>query len=150
MSEKDVNRTSELLKYLEEGGFSLDDLVATIEHLKKNETPIKERIQKILITLGMNPQIKGCSNCIEAIFLLYTDMDGFKLVTKALYPQIAKKFKTTDSRVERNIRHAIGSAFKKDSTVFSKYFGEDLKRPPTKSEFLFTLATYLRAEDEIS
>ena len=38
-------------------------------------------------------------------------MDAINAVTKVLYPEVAKKFSTTPSRVERAIRHAIEVAW---------------------------------------
>ena len=39
------------------------------------------------------------------------DMDVINAVTKVLYPEVARKFGTTASRVERAIRHAIEVAW---------------------------------------
>ena len=58
-------------------------------------------------------------------------------VTKELYPNIAEKYKTTASRVERAIRHCINVAYKKYNEDFQREFSEDL---PTNSEFLAILA----------
>ena len=38
-------------------------------------------------------------------------MDVINAITKVLYPQVAKTFATTPSRVERAIRHAIEVAW---------------------------------------
>ena len=66
-------------------------------------------------------------------------MDMINAVTKVLYPEVAKKFNTTPSRVERAIRHAIEVAWDRgDIEVLQKFFGytvSNIKGKPTNSEF---------------
>ncbi|OMD81181.1 hypothetical protein BSK53_19380 [Paenibacillus odorifer] len=60
--------------------------------------------------------------------------------TKTLYPAIAEKFKTTPSRVERAIRHAIEVAWTRGNIdSISHLFGYTInisKSKPTNSEFI--------------
>ena len=74
-------------------------------------------------------------------------MDMINAVTKALYPQVAKKFSTTPSRVERAIRHAIEVAWDRgDVETLQRFFGytvSDLKGKPTNSEFIAMIADHL-------
>lgn len=68
-------------------------------------------------------------------------------VTKVLYPEVAKKFGTTPSRVERAIRHAIEVAWDRgDIEVLQKFFGytvSNIKGKPTNSEFIAMIADCL-------
>ena len=43
--------------------------------------------------------------------MVVNDIDIINQITKQLYPEIAKRYKTTPSRVERAIRHAIEVAW---------------------------------------
>ena len=68
-------------------------------------------------------------------------------VTKVLYPEVAKKFNTTPSRVERAIRHAIEVAWDRgDIETLQKFFGytvSNIKGKPTNSEFIAMIADCL-------
>ena len=73
-----------------------------------------------------------------------------EVITKVLYPSIAKKFKTTSSRVERAIRHAIEVAWDRgDIETLQNYFGytvSGVKGKPTNSEFISMIADRLRLQ----
>ena len=61
---------------------------------------------------------------------------------------VAKQFKTTPSRVERAIRHAVEVAWSRgDVEVLNSYFGFTVnaqKGKPTNSEFIAMLADKIR------
>ncbi|SDE51577.1 Sporulation initiation factor Spo0A C terminal, partial [Bhargavaea beijingensis] len=86
----------------------------------------------------------------EAITMVYHDVDLLGSVTKVLYPEIAEKFNTTPSRVERAIRHAIEVAWNRGNyEVISKMFGytvHHMKSKPTNSEFIAMVSDRLRLE----
>ena len=71
-------------------------------------------------------------------------------VTKILYPAVAKKFKTTSSRVERAIRHGIEVAWDRgDVDILNSYFGYTVhtgRGKPTNSEFIAMIADRLRLQ----
>ena len=77
-------------------------------------------------------------------------MDVINAVTKVLYPEVAKHFGTTSSRVERAIRHAIEVAWDRgDLETLQKYFGytvNSTKGKPTNSEFIALIADRLTLE----
>ena len=64
-------------------------------------------ITKILHELGVPSHIKGYQYIREGITIIYENPDVIGGITKELYPDIATKFETTVSRVERAIRHSI-------------------------------------------
>ena len=64
-------------------------------------------ITKILHELGIPSHIKGYQYIREGIGILYERPETIGGITKELYPELANKFDTTVSRVERAIRHAI-------------------------------------------
>ena len=91
--------------------------------------------------------IKGYQYLREAIMLAIDDMDVINSVTKVLYPEVARKFNTTPSRVERAIRHAIEVAWDRgDLETLQKFFGytvSNIKGKPTNSEFIAMIADCL-------
>lgn len=78
------------------------------------------------------------------------DMEVINAVTKVLYPEVAKRFNTTPSRVERAIRHAIEVAWDRgDLETLQKYFGytvNSTKGKPTNSEFIAMIADRLQLQ----
>ena len=76
------------------------------------------------------------------------DMDRLGSITKTLYPEIAKKYETTPSRVERAIRHAIEVAWNRGRMeTLDALFGYTIntgKGKPTNSEFIALIADKIR------
>ncbi len=107
-------------------------------------------ITSIIKEIGVPAHIKGYAYLRTAIKMVYNDVDLLGSVTKVLYPDIATKFNTTPSRVERAIRHAIEVAWNRGNyEVISKMFGytvHHLKSKPTNSEFIAMIADKIRLE----
>ena len=107
-------------------------------------------VTKILHELGMPSHIKGYQYIREGIMLIYKNPDIIGGITKELYPEIANKFDTTTSRVERAIRHAIEVSWNRGNwDLMEDIFGHSVdidKAKPTNSEFIVTVADKLRLE----
>jgi len=115
--------------------------------LAKAEPSLESVVTDIIHEIGVPAHIKGYQYLREAIILTINDMDIINAVTKVLYPEVAKKFGTTPSRVERAIRHAIEVAWDRgDIEVLQKFFGytvSNIKGKPTNSEFIAMIADCL-------
>ena len=74
---------------------------------RTDKTSIETMVTSIIHEIGVPAHIKGYQYLREAIIIAVNDMDVINAITKVLYPQVAKTFQTTPSRVERAIRHAI-------------------------------------------
>ena len=107
-------------------------------------------ITKMLHELGMPSHIKGYQYIREGISMVYDKPEIVGGITKELYPDIASKFDTTVSRVERAIRHAIEVSWNRGNWDFmEEVFGHSVeidKAKPTNSEFIVTVADKLRLE----
>ena len=107
-------------------------------------------ITSIIKEIGVPAHIKGYAFLRAAIQMVYSDVELLGSVTKVLYPDIAAKYNTTPSRVERAIRHAIEVAWNRGNyEVISKMFGytvHHLKSKPTNSEFIAMIADKIRLE----
>ena len=107
-------------------------------------------ITKMLHELGMPSHIKGYQYIREGITMVYDNPEIVGGITKELYPDIATKFDTTVSRVERAIRHAIEVSWNRGNWDFmEEVFGHSVdidKAKPTNSEFIVTIADKLRLE----
>ena len=107
-------------------------------------------ITKMLHELGMPSHIKGYQYIREGITMIYNDPNIIGAITKELYPELASKFDTTVSRVERAIRHAIEVSWNRGNWDYMEaLFGHRVdidKAKPTNSEFIVTVADKLRLE----
>ena len=107
-------------------------------------------ITKMLHELGMPSHIKGYQYIREGISMLYNNPSLIGGITKELYPELASKFDTTVSRVERAIRHAIEVSWNRGNWDYmEEIFGHSVdidKAKPTNSEFIVTVADKLRLE----
>ncbi|MEF2244871.1 MULTISPECIES: sporulation transcription factor Spo0A [unclassified Paenibacillus] len=128
--------------------------------LKSNVVPMAKgknldaNITSIIHEIGVPAHIKGYQYLREAITMVYNNIEILGAITKTLYPAIAEKFKTTPSRVERAIRHAIEVAWTRGNIdSISHLFGYTInisKSKPTNSEFIAMVADKLRIEHKVS
>lgn len=111
-------------------------------------------ITTIIHEIGVPAHIKGYQYLREAITMVFNDIELLGAITKTLYPSIAVQFKTTPSRVERAIRHAIEVAWTRGNIdSISQLFGYTVnisKSKPTNSEFIAMVADKLRLEHRAS
>ena len=107
---------------------------------------MKMQISKMLKDLGISPSLRGYQYIRYCVELLQEDFSYVNNVTKKLYPEVAKKFDTTPSRVERAIRHAIEEGWiLGDIDLQNKLFGYTVdqdKGKPTNSQFIATVADW--------
>jgi two-component system response regulator (stage 0 sporulation protein A) len=105
-------------------------------------------VSDMIKTIGVPAHIKGYQFLRDCIIWTVKDMEIINAVTKELYPGIAKKYKTTPSRVERAIRHAIEISWQRgDIDVLNSVFGHTVKfnkDKPTNSEFIAMIADRIR------
>ena len=111
---------------------------------------IESLVTSIIHEIGVPAHIKGYQYLREAIIIAVNDMDVINAITKVLYPQVAKTFQTTPSRVERAIRHAIEVAWDRgDLDTLQRFFGytvSNTKGKPTNSEFIALIADKLQLQ----
>jgi len=134
--------------------------VELIDRLIENTSPqssnpektrdLEEIVTNYIREIGVPAHIKGYIYLREAIILSIKDQEIMYKVTKSLYPSIAKKYKTTSSRVERTIRHAIEVAWSRGNIkILDEIFGYTINAnigKPTNSEFIAMIADKIRLE----
>ncbi len=117
---------------------------------RTGKASIEAMVTGIIHEIGVPAHIKGYQYLREAIIIAVNDMDVINAITKVLYPQVAKTFQTTPSRVERAIRHAIEVAWDRgDLDTLQKFFGytvSNTKGKPTNSEFIALIADKLQLQ----
>lgn len=160
--------SSEVIKEVSEYGvnyfilkpFELSDLEQKIKKVLERATEgdnidfynsnLQISITKILHELGIPSHIKGYQYIREGIGIVFERPDTIGGITKELYPELAGKYDTTVSRVERAIRHAIEVSWNRgDWDLMEEIFGHSVdidKAKPTNSEFIVTIADKLRLD----
>lgn len=137
--------------------FDLKDLEYQVLNIRENQSCIVDKnkelqtsITSLLHSLGVPSHIKGYEYIREGIGLMYHNPKMLGAITKEMYPEIAVKYNTTSSRVERAIRHAIEVSWSRgDYDLMEEVFGHSVdydRAKPTNSEFIATLADKLRLE----
>lgn len=135
---------------------SLENRIKEVMEENKNELYVEKQVNpkiqlqvtELLHNLGVPSQIKGYQYLREGILMLYESTGLIGGITKEVYPEIALRYNTTPSRVERAIRHAIEVSWNRaDYEMMNKIFGHSIdydRAKPTNSEFMVTLSDALR------
>lgn len=132
----------------------LDEMRGTLSrkspYARSRDASIESMVTSMIHEIGVPAHIKGYQYLREAIILAVKDMEVINAITKVLYPQVAKTFATTPSRVERAIRHAIEVAWDRgDLETLQRFFGytvSNTKGKPTNSEFIALIADKLQLQ----
>ena len=130
----------------------LENVINSIfnKNIINENSNLENRITKMLHSLGIPSHIKGYQYIRESILLIYRNPYIVGGITKELYPTVADKYRTTSSRVERAIRHAIEVSWNRgDYDYMEELFGHSVdydRAKPTNSEFIATVADKLRLD----
>ena len=158
-SDKVVRKVANIgIDYIMIKPFEFEELESKINKMDEsvdiNNKDLKISLTKLLHELGVPSHIKGYEYIREGIMLLYNDPSIIGGITKELYPEIADKYNTTVSRVERAIRHAIEVSWNRGNLdLMEEVFGHSVdydKAKPTNSEFIVTVADKLKLEYQLS
>lgn len=138
------NQATELLSPV------LKDVKATYIEVDNSKLNLEAKVTNIIHDVGVPAHIKGYQYLRDGIIMAVNDADIINQVTKQLYPDLAKKYRTTPSRVERAIRHAIEVAWNRGQIEsMENIFGYTInsnRGKPTNSEFIAMIADKLRLE----
>ena len=109
---------------------------------------LEQAISCFMLELGIPAHLRGYQYLRSAVEMCAEDMELVGSVTKLLYPDLAKLYKTTDQKIERAIRNAIEVSWERgNSALFEQLFGycnsNEYSRP-TNSEYIATVADYIR------
>lgn len=106
------------------------------------------QVAKLLKDLGISPALLGYNLLKYAVLYMWENPKKYGQITKELYPAVSAKFDTIPQRAERTIRHAIEVGYLRGNfDTYHEIFGytiSDRKGKPTNSEFITTVADYLR------
>ena len=115
-----------------------------------NEVELELHVTQIMLDLGVPAHLKGYHYLRTAIILSGKDMEAVSSVTKLLYPEVAKKYRTTDQKVERAIRNAIEISWNRGNKdtieMLFGYSADEGRTRPTNSEYIARIADKVRLD----
>ncbi len=145
-----VNRARAVAVYNESDNHVINTVLANQQNSKNKINNLEADVTNIIHEIGVPAHIKGYQYLRDAIIMSVNDNEMLGSITKRLYPTIAKNHKTTSSRVERAIRHAIEVAWSRGKMdTIEELFGYTVnsgKGKPTNSEFVALIADKIRLE----
>lgn len=125
-------------------------MVQSMELGQAEEAGLMEYVTEFMLDMGVPAHLKGYHYLRAAILMAEEDMEVVGSVTKLLYPEIAKQFKTTEQKVERAIRNAIEVSWVRgNADTFEDLFGYSFltgNSRPTNSEYIAQIADRIRLE----
>lgn len=115
-----------------------------------DEIKLERYVTMLMLEMGVPAHLKGYHYLREAIMVSGKDMEIVSSVTKLLYPEVAKKYHTTDQKVERAIRNAIEISWSRGNTErMEELFGYSIlqgRNRPTNSEYIARVADKVRLD----
>lgn len=101
-------------------------------------------ISDMLLKCGFQPHIKGYRHSQKALELILADFGKANAVAK-LFEEVGETFNTTGRRVDKDIDHAVKSAWDRNP-MFRELFPYSGGSAPGNAEFLATIAERIRLQ----
>lgn len=105
------------------------------------------KVYDLLTHLGITANYTGYYYTAYAVKLAVESPRELLLVTKRLYPDVAKHFSTTSLCVERNIRTVVELAWDRHADLLDKMANYELPTRPSASQFIAILAAAIASEE---
>ena len=103
-------------------------------------------IYNLLYRLGLTANYTGFFYLSCAVSLCLERPDRLLLVTKWLYPEVARRYQTNWKAVERNIRTAGGLIWCQNKVLLESLAGRPLLQRPRNAQLLAILTDSLSAQ----
>lgn len=117
---------------------------------EKTSNKAERLATQMLLDMGVPAHLKGYRYVRTAVIMVEEDMSVVGSVTKLLYPELAKRYNTTDGKIERAIRNAIEVSWVRGNrSTFERLFGycaESGQGRPTNSEYIAAVADAVRIQ----
>lgn len=138
--------------------FDLEKIADEIQQLCENipvdpkacYDDIRTKISELLMMFNFNNSKYGYNYVRDAVFILVTEKHPKLVFCSDIYPVLAENYETTAASVERSMRSAISAAWNNtDENIRNLFFNISAlknKCKPSNSEFVITLAEYIRNE----
>ena len=103
------------------------------------------RVYDLLYRLGITSRYTGFFYTSFAVYLAAQEPECLLLVTKRLYPEVARRYNTNWRCVERNIRTVSELAWRGNRVTLEEMARRSLPRRPSATEFLAILIADLNS-----
>ncbi len=101
-------------------------------------------MRAILDRLGISTKYKGYRMLASAIGIAVENEEAILLVTKLIYPEVARRFGVSGANVDKNIRVAIAAFWNNGNReLYNKIVGYQITRKPSNAEFIAAIASYI-------
>ena len=97
-------------------------------------------VYELLMRFGVGRKYQGFDQCAHAVYLSAEQPERLTLVTKWLYPDVAKQFGVSWTVIERNLRTVSRIAWENNRPLLEQLAGRVLSAIPTSTEFVKILA----------
>ena len=113
----------------------------------ENELEYFAEIHDLLYKLGVTEKYMGFFHSSYAVYLTIRQPDRLLLITKKIYPEVARHYGTNWRAVERSIRTLVRAVWRQCPEVLSSIASGNLIKRPSNSQFIAIMAHYLRTKD---
>lgn len=108
---------------------------------------MNEKLTRLLYSLGLSANYIGFYRIVSAVKIASCDPQSLTMVTKCLYPQIARQHGTNWKAVERNIRSAIDIIWKRNPLGLQQLSSCRMDTKPANAQFISLLVFYLQFDE---
>lgn len=143
-----INSMQRIAEILEEGEETVDEVSPKEEELTTEVIPNEKEVTQLIKKMGIPAHLLGYNYLRTGIMIALENPDVLKLITKELYPQIAKVYNTVPHRIECAIRHAIKVSMSRiDYDFYQEVFESSVsldKGKPTNWQYISALVDYIK------
>lgn len=105
----------------------------------------QKKVEELLSSLGVTANYTGFFYISAAIILCMEHPEQLTMITKQLYPEVARQYKTNWRAVERNIRTAGCVIWRENHPLLEKLARRPLAKKPCNAQLLAILSSGLRS-----
>ena len=99
-------------------------------------------VYDLLLRFGIGKKYQGFQQCAHAVYLSAEEPERLTLVTKWLYPDVARQFGVSWFCVERNLRTITRIAWANNRELLENLAGKEIPDVPTSTQFIRILTSY--------
>ena len=104
---------------------------------------MRTEICELLYRLGVTSNYKGFFHTAYAVSLCLEEPERLQLITKLLYPEVARQYGTSWKAVERNIRTVDHVIWRENRSLLEELARKPLEQKPRNAQLLAILAASL-------
>ncbi len=101
---------------------------------------VQQEVRAMLNELGVTSNYAGYRQTVAAVLLAMEQPDALSLISKRIYPEVAKQFDSNWRSIERNIRTVLTRVWEDNALQLSLLACAELTKRPTTAHFIRILA----------